>query len=194
MTGNVVLALRGGAAHAKPPGMRTSLLSSIVAVALASCASKTARSQAPAADAHDTGGPHHHCAGTVPPRPTPYELAIAIPYDETVADRIAPEERAAFEAARPTFVRYCVRCHASGTKKVKRSTLDHLDMTSYPFATRADDVAALVRTVVGAGGGAPSMPLVGRGCLDTAEVDAIAAWADAFQRVHSTAEERVTER
>jgi hypothetical protein len=153
--------------------------SMIVAIALAACAPKAATSQAPSADAQDAGGPHHHCAGAVPPLPTPYELAIAIPYGEAVEPRISPDERTAFEAARPTFVRYCVRCHASGTKKVKRSTLDRLDMTRYPFTSRSSDVAATVRTVVGVGGGTPSMPLVGRGCLEDRELEAIATWADA---------------
>ena len=162
--------------------MRASPLYTAIALAVAGCASKTGPAPAPATDAQEVGGPHHHC-GTPPP--TPYELAIAIPYDEASRHRVAAEERDAFEIARPTFVRYCVRCHASGTKKVKRSTLDHLDMTSYPFASRDGNVAALVRTVLGATGGAPSMPLVGRGCLDAAELDAIRAWADAFDRAHA---------
>lgn len=167
--------------------MRTPLPCSLVAVALAACASKAGPSQPPTADARDAGSPHHHCAVAAPPTPTPYDLAVAIPYDAASAAHITSDERAAFEAALPTFVRYCVRCHVSGTKKVKRSTLDRLDMTSYPFTSRSGDVAALVRTVVGADGSAPSMPLVGRGCLDAAALDAISAWADAVQRARDRA-------
>jgi cytochrome c553 len=178
----VYLLCRDGSARdlQNPVTMRRSprSLTTIAAITLAACAPKAATSHEPAADAQSDGGPHHHCVGVAPPPPTPYELAIAIPYDPAMEPRISPDERAAFEAARPAFVRYCVRCHASGTKKVKRSTLDRLDMTRYPFTSRSDDVAATVRAVVGAGGGTPSMPLVGRGCLADSELAAIAAWAD----------------
>jgi hypothetical protein len=176
-----------GAACATGGTMRTPWLATITALVSVSCASKAAPSQLPVVDAQVAGGPHHHCTTAPPPAPAPYDLAIAMPYDESVRDRLSPDERAAFETARPTFVRYCVRCHASGTKKVKQSTLDRLDMTTYPFTSRHGDVSALILTVIGATGGAPSMPLVGRGCLEPADLDAIRGWADAFQRAHATA-------
>lgn len=173
------------------PGMRS--LALIPALLLAACAPRTAPRSSPPADAvvptdaAVAGGPQHHCADLTPVSADDVAAAAdVIPIRADAA--VAAAERAAFDAARPVFARYCWRCHAGHGKKTKASTLARLDMTSYPFASsHGDAIAAHIRVVLGLDGSAPSMPLVARGCVPAADLERVAAWADAVAAAPTTA-------
>ena len=117
-----------------------------------------------AASAH---GGHSH-EGATPPAPT-------------------PEERAAFEAARPAFEKNCFRCHTTAGKKSKRKALQHLSMDTYPFGGHhASEVGKVVRKALGGGGaGKATMPSDGPGTVTGDDLRVINAWADAFDRAHA---------
>jgi hypothetical protein len=151
---------------------------------LAACATRSPPSSSPPLDADVAGGAHHHCAA-LPPVGAADVVAASpvIPIDTAAAAGLDPAERTSFEAARPVFARYCWRCHAGGSKKVKASTLAQLDMTSYPFASdHGAAVVPLIRTVVGLDGAPATMPMAGRGCVPAADLDRIAAWTAAYAR------------
>jgi hypothetical protein len=126
--------------------------------------------QAPAADAGPSGAANLDGAdagATAGPADAPPDLVAA--------------ERVAYERAKPVFDRYCVGCHTK--PKGLRSTLEHLDMTSYPFGGHhAEDVAAMVRTSVGATGKRATMPKNAPGTLKGEDLALVLAWADAFDR------------
>jgi hypothetical protein len=97
--------------------------------------------------------------------------------------------QAAFEAARPAFARHCFRCHtAAGEagRKSKAKAIRHVDMGSYPFGGHhPHDVARLVRTsLLGdeARGKKPTMPADDVGSVTGPDLEAILAWASAFER------------
>ena len=92
-----------------------------------------------------------------------------------------PDEITAFERAKPTFERHCFRCHTSAGKKSKPKALAHLTMDGYPFGGHhADEAGAVVRKVLGAGGGKPSMPSDHPGVVTGDDLTRILAWADAY--------------
>lgn len=92
-----------------------------------------------------------------------------------------PDELAAFERAKPAFERHCFRCHTSAGKKSKRKALAHITMDGYPFGGHhADEAGAVVRNVLGAGGGKATMPSDDPGVVTGDDLTRILAWADAY--------------
>jgi hypothetical protein len=104
------------------------------------------------------------------------------------------DHQAAFEAARPAFARHCLRCHtATGEagRKTKAKAIRHVDMGSYPFGGHhPHDVAQLVRTSLlgdNARGKKPTMPADDVGSVTGPDLEAILAWASAFERARPPA-------
>ena len=94
-------------------------------------------------------------------------------------------ETAAFEKAKPVFDKYCASCHTQGPK-AKKKTLDHFDMTTYPFGGHhAMEISKEIREVLAIGGGKPTMPRGKPGAVKGEELASIAAWADAFDAAHA---------
>jgi len=116
-------------------------------------------------------------------------MAFAHPAKKTERKAtVTPEEKAAFDAAKPTFETHCFRCHTTSGKKAKRKTLDHLSMDSYPFGGHhADDVASSIRRTLGIGSNKkkPTMPKDESGTVVGDDLERIAAWADAFDRARA---------
>jgi hypothetical protein len=103
------------------------------------------------------------------------------------ATDLASAETAAYERARPVFEKYCSKCHTKGGAKAKAKTLVHFDMTSYPFGGHhAAEITAAVRHVLGIDGGKAVMPMDDPGAVKGAELDLIAAWADAYDKAHAS--------
>ena len=100
-----------------------------------------------------------------------------------------PEERAAFEAARPAFERNCFRCHTTAGKKSKRKAMQHLAMDTYPFGGHhASEAGEVVRKALGGGGAAKAtMPSDDPGSVTADDLRLINSWADAFDRAHAAA-------
>lgn len=103
------------------------------------------------------------------------------------AGPVTPEERAAFDAARPVFERHCFRCHTKSGRKAKAKSLAHLTMDRYPFGGHhATEAGEIIRRVLGAGPDrkAPTMPSDDKGAVTGDELAKVLAWADAFDRAH----------
>jgi mono/diheme cytochrome c family protein len=128
---------------------------------------------------------------TVAPSAEPAHPAEAAPSTAAEAGpdagpALVAAERLAFEQAKPVFEAHCAKCHVTGGKKAKPTTLGHFDMTSYPFGGHhAGEISAEVRKVLGIGGGKPTMPLDKPGAVKGDELALIAAWADAFDKAHA---------
>jgi hypothetical protein len=102
-----------------------------------------------------------------------------------------PDEIAAFEKARPAFERHCFRCHTASGKKASPKALAHIAMDSYPFGGHhADEAGSVVRRVLGAGGGKPSMPSDDPGSVTGDDLARILAWADVFEHAHPETKEK----
>ena len=100
---------------------------------------------------------------------------------------VTPEERAAFEAAKPVFERHCFRCHTKHGRKAKAKSLAHMTMDRYPFGGHhAAEAGAVIRRVLGAGPDKkePTMPSDDAGAVAGDDLAKILAWADAFDRAH----------
>lgn len=111
-----------------------------------------------------------------PPAPDPAQIKIALLAAET----------AAYQSAKPVFEKYCAGCHQQGGKKASAKKLGHFDMTTYPFAGHhAMEVSGTLRTVLGIGGGKPTMPFGKPGAVKGDDLALIAAWADAFDASHA---------
>lgn len=109
------------------------------------------------------------------------------------APKPTPEEIAAFETAKPAFERHCFRCHTSAGKKSKPKALAHISMDVYPFGGHhADESGSVVRKVLGAGGGKPTMPSDNPGAVTGEDLALILAWADAFEHAHPASKDRKT--
>ena len=100
-----------------------------------------------------------------------------------------PEERAAFDAAKPAFERNCFRCHTTAGKKSKRKAMQHLAMDAFPFGVHnALEVGKVIRAALGIGGdGKATMPSDEPGTVAGEDLRLILAWADAFDRAHPAA-------
>jgi hypothetical protein len=72
---------------------------------------------------------------------------------------VSPEERAAYEKARPLFETYCAKCHTTQGAKATAEALEHFGMDAYPFrrASRCGNHGDDSRSL-GATGSKPSMP------------------------------------
>jgi len=103
-------------------------------------------------------------------------------HEHGAADPLAAET-AAFERARPVFVARCSRCHSKDDTNARPISLEHFDMTSYPFGGHhAGEIAGEIREVLGIGGGKPTMPKDAPGTVAGDELARVAAWADAWDR------------
>lgn len=105
-----------------------------------------------------------------PPEPDPAQIE---------ADLLAVE-MTAYATAKPVFDKYCASCHTKGQKGAKAKTLEHFEITTYPFGGHTTEVGKTVREALGIGGGKPTMPKAKPGAVKGDELAAIAAWADAF--------------
>ncbi|MBA3540253.1 MAG: hypothetical protein H0T79_11550 [Deltaproteobacteria bacterium] len=120
-----------------------------------------------------------------PPPVAPSEPAQPDPAQVKKADLLAAE-RTAYEKARPVFEQYCAGCHMTGRRGAGPKSLEHFDMTTYPFGGHhAMELAKEIREVLAIGGGKPTMPKNNPGAVKGAELALIAAWADAFDASHA---------
>jgi mono/diheme cytochrome c family protein len=127
------------------------------------------------------GGHEGHTTAPREPTPSPSPPDPA----KVKADLLAAEMKA-YENARPVFGTYCASCHAQGGKNASAKKLGHFDMTTYPFGGHhAGEMSATMRTVLGIGGGKPTMPKGKPGVLTPDELAIVAAWADAFDAAHA---------
>ncbi len=140
----------------------------------------------PRADPPHDHGAHEHAHERPPTAPTGPVVAPEAPTADAGPVAASPNEllaaeRAAFERAQPAFQKRCVSCHTR--PKGTRSTLEHFEMTSYPFGGHhADDVGAMVRASLGASGKKATMPKNAPGTVPQDELALMLAWADAFDR------------
>ena len=168
---------------------------SLVLIA-ASCgpgASSTPRTTpTPGADAEEpaptagTGHDHHehHAPSEAATPDKPPERAAPDP--AAVKAELLAAETAAFDQARPVFDRFCSSCHVQGGKQAKKKSLDHFDMTRYPFGGHhAGEITASVREALAIGGGKATMPKNKPGSVPADQLALIAAWADAFDASHA---------
>ena len=133
-----------------------------------------------AAPAHE-GHEHHHEDMAA----TPTEAAPPAAPAMSPAEQLAAAERDAYGKAKPVFDKYCVKCHTQGGEKAKPKSLEHLDMTSYPFGGHhADSVGVSILKVLGVGG-KKTMPKDDPGAVEGEELALIQAWADAFDKAHA---------
>lgn len=96
-------------------------------------------------------------------------------------------EMAAYEKAKPVFDKFCASCHSQGGPGAKKSTLNHLDTTTYPFkGHHADDVAESIRKTLGITGKKATMPRNKPGAVQGDDLVLIKNWADAFDAAHPT--------
>ena len=110
-------------------------------------------------------------AAPEPPKPDPAQIKAELLAAET----------AAFEKAKPTFDKYCSSCHVQGKRGAKKKTLEHFDMTKYPFGGHhAGEITASIRKALAIGGGKATMPKGKPGSVPADDLALIAAWADAF--------------
>jgi len=100
------------------------------------------------------------------------------------ADLLAVE-MAAYERAKPVFEKWCASCHSKDGKKQSAKKRDHFDTTTYPFGGHhAMEISGEIREVLGLTGKKPTMPPNRKGAVQGDELEAIEAWADAFDASH----------
>ena len=117
----------------------------------------------------EPAAPSEPVAPAEPPAPDP----------EQIKKEAMDAELAAFEKAKPVFETSCKSCHFKGQKNASAKKLAEFDITTYPFAGKHGN-AKDVRTVLGIGGGKPTMPKTKPGSVKGDDLAAIAAWADAW--------------
>jgi mono/diheme cytochrome c family protein len=109
-----------------------------------------------------------------PPEPTPDPKA-----------ELLAAETAAFEKAKPVFDKWCAGCHSKDGKQTSAKKREHFDMTTYPFGGHhAMEISGEIREVLGLTGKKPSMPPNQKGQVKGDDLEAIKAWADAFDASH----------
>jgi len=131
------------------------------------------------ATTHEDDSTHAH----EPDATTTPDVVAPGPADMAAADKadLYQAELAAYDAAKPVFAKYCASCHAEGGASATERKREHLDVTSYPFASaHLVALTATLRHVVGLDGARPSMPPNNRGGVADADLARIAAWADAY--------------
>jgi hypothetical protein len=98
---------------------------------------------------------------------------------------VAPDEREAYERARPVFEKYCTKCHSAAGAKHDDLAMKHLDMSTYPFGGHhGPEAAQEVREALGLTGEQPTMPDDAPGSVQGDDLALVVAWADAFDRAH----------
>jgi hypothetical protein len=104
------------------------------------------------------------------------------------APQVAAAEQDAYAKARPVFETYCAGCHTRTGAKASPKSLDHLDMTSYPFGGHHGSMAGpAVAEVLGLDGKKPTMPLDHPGAVTGDELALVKAWIDAYDAAHPDA-------
>jgi len=103
----------------------------------------------------------------------------AKPDPEALKKEAMDAETAAYEKAKPVFEGFCKGCHVKGQKNATAKKLAEFDITAYPFAGKHAN-AKDIRTVLGIGGGKPTMPKTKPGSVKGDDLAAISAWADAW--------------
>ena len=116
-----------------------------------------------------------------PPETKPEEKKQepAPPDPEQIKKDAMAAETAAFEKAKPVFEGFCKGCHQKGQKNATAKKLADFDITAYPFGGKHNSTKE-IRTVLGIEGGKPTMPKTKPGSVKDADLDAIKAWADAY--------------
>jgi mono/diheme cytochrome c family protein len=98
----------------------------------------------------------------------------------------ADPEADAYAHAKPVFEKYCAKCHTKGGEKATPKKLDHFDMTTYPFGGHhAKTIGTTIRTVLGLAKKKPEMPDDKPGSVKGDDLDALKAWADAWDAAHA---------
>lgn len=99
-----------------------------------------------------------------------------------------PDELAAFAKAKPVFEKNCFRCHTTAGKKAKAKSLEHMKMDGYPFGGHHADMAgmAIRDAIKGKDGKDPTMPKDDPGAVTGADLDAVLAWAAAWDHAHGS--------
>jgi mono/diheme cytochrome c family protein len=92
-------------------------------------------------------------------------------------------EQAAYEAAKPVFVKYCGACHTATGTKTSPKKLEHFDMSSYPFDGAAN-IDEAISVSLGLRGKKATMPMNKPGSLKGEELQLIVDWAKAYHSNH----------
>jgi cytochrome c len=124
-----------------------------------------------------------------PPEPAPIAAAPAPtpvpakPDQEHVKADLLAAETAAYDKAKPVFDTACARCHTKTGKKMKAATLEHVDMTAYPFGgMHAASIGNEIRVVLAIDGHKKaSMPADQPGSVTGDDLATIKAWTEAWQ-------------
>lgn len=159
-----------------------SVLCSLLLIAACGGSSKPTNNAPPPADPVPMPEAAKQPEPVTPAEPAP---PAADPAAKAKADLLAAET-AAFEKAKPVFEKWCAGCHTKGGKKASAKKLEHFDMTTYPFGgEHAMELGKEIREVLGVTGKRPTMPADKKGAVKGEDLEAIKAWADAFDASHA---------
>jgi len=89
-------------------------------------------------------------------------------------------EMAAFEKAKPVFEGNCKSCHVKGQKNATAKKLASFDCGSYPFKGKMSGTADIRKVLGITEGSKATMPKTKPGSVKGDDLEAIKAWADAF--------------
>lgn len=111
---------------------------------------------------------------------------VETPTDNADAAKVKAErqaaETAAYEKAKPVFVKYCSNCHTKDGKKSSAKKLGHFDMGVYPFGgEHTASIGNEIRKVLGIDGGKATMPFDKPGSVTGEDLATIKAWTEAWQ-------------
>src|SRR5262245_4863310 len=161
--------------------MMRSFTMMVFAAALAGCGSKSSPPKTTPSD------PPPVAAGLDPPKqaPKPADPEPAPkpepPKPDPKAELLAAET-SAWEAAKPTFTKYCATCHTKDGKKAAKKKLDHFAMDTYPpGGHHIATIGFTIRDVLGISGKKPTMPFDKPGSVKGDELASIKAWTDAWE-------------
>jgi hypothetical protein len=170
--------------------MRRTLLSALVLAACGAGSSLPTRSTPIADPIAMNEGTAASVEPAPPPAARPPEPAQpaqpATPDPAQVKADLLAAEMAAFEKAKPVFDKWCAKCHSKDGAKTSVAKREHFDMTKYPFGGHhAMEISGEIRETLGLTGKKPTMPADRKGAVKGADLDAIKAWADAFDAAHA---------
>ena len=93
------------------------------------------------------------------------EPALVAPPAASKAKLLAAETRA-WQAAKPTFTKYCSGCHTKAGAKATPKRLGHLSLDTYPLGGHHTATIGLsIRKVLGLTGKKPTMPFGNPGAV-----------------------------
>ena len=163
--------------------MATYVSALFISVSLAACGSKSPPSTPAPEAAHDHGEVDHTSAGSAVPTtaPAPPSEPPAPDPAKIKADLLA-SETAAWETAKPVFVKSCASCHTKAGKKSAKKKLDHMDMDTYPIGGHhTGTIGYAIRDVLGISGKKPTMPDNKPGSVQGDDLEKIKLWTDAWE-------------